>query len=193
MLAAMAMLAGDSSATEGEGRDLQSPSPSPVKRKKTAAKGRGQPTSTPGGSKGRANGGVADSVSHRGSAVASPSASSRNGVPVSDFEGRLLAANADAPKPGQKTGGKVAERRPWLHHPRDKNKNPPGHPDHDPTTLYIPAAAWPDLSPFEEQYVGVFPGRTHPEHTCTQSPTRDSYPCQLATPPTRQHATIVPI
>lgn len=35
---------------------------------------------------------------------------------------------------------------------KDADRNPPGHPDYDPRTLYIPSYAWQKFSPFEKQY-----------------------------------------
>ncbi|KAH9868734.1 hypothetical protein J1614_007806, partial [Plenodomus biglobosus] len=40
----------------------------------------------------------------------------------------------------------------WLAHMQDADRNPFGHPDYDPRTLYIPPAAWGNFSPFEKQY-----------------------------------------
>ena len=44
------------------------------------------------------------------------------------------------------------KRHAWLAHPVDADRNPPGHPDHDPRTLYIPPVNLRALSPFEQQY-----------------------------------------
>lgn len=44
------------------------------------------------------------------------------------------------------------ERYTWLADIRDIDRNPPGHPDYDPRTLYIPPLAWAKFSPFEKQY-----------------------------------------
>lgn len=35
---------------------------------------------------------------------------------------------------------------------KDADGNPPGHPDYDPRTLYIPPSAWNKFTPFEKQY-----------------------------------------
>lgn len=43
-------------------------------------------------------------------------------------------------------------RYPWLASPLDGDRNPPGHPDFDPRTIYIPPLAWTKFSPFEKQY-----------------------------------------
>ncbi|GME33871.1 DNA mismatch repair protein msh6 [Neofusicoccum parvum] len=43
-------------------------------------------------------------------------------------------------------------RYPWLAHVLDADRNPQGHPDYDPRTLYIPPGAWNKFSPFEKQY-----------------------------------------
>ena len=34
----------------------------------------------------------------------------------------------------------------------DADRNPPGHPEYDPRTVYIPPLAWSKFSPFEKQY-----------------------------------------
>lgn len=57
------------------------------------------------------------------------------------------------PKPKAKVHTKEPEDRyPWLANLKDINKNPPGHPDFDPTSIYIPPAAWNRFSAFEKQY-----------------------------------------
>lgn len=43
-------------------------------------------------------------------------------------------------------------RYPWLAKINDADRNPPGHPDYDPRTVYIPPLAWERFSPFEKQY-----------------------------------------
>jgi DNA mismatch repair protein MSH6 len=45
-----------------------------------------------------------------------------------------------------------AARYTWLADIRDIDRHPPGHPDYDPRTLYIPPLAWSKFSPFEKQY-----------------------------------------
>lgn len=42
------------------------------------------------------------------------------------------------------------QRHRWLAEPVDANRNPPGHPDYDPSTLYVPTSV--RFSPFEQQY-----------------------------------------
>ena len=44
------------------------------------------------------------------------------------------------------------QRYPWLATITDADRNPPGHPDYDPRTVYIPPMAWAKFSPFEKQY-----------------------------------------
>ncbi|KAJ5225244.1 DNA mismatch repair protein msh6 [Penicillium chermesinum] len=44
------------------------------------------------------------------------------------------------------------KRYPWLASIKDIDGNPPGHPDYDPRTIYIPPLAWSKFSPFEKQY-----------------------------------------
>ncbi|KAI9052033.1 hypothetical protein LZ554_004287 [Drepanopeziza brunnea f. sp. 'monogermtubi'] len=43
-------------------------------------------------------------------------------------------------------------RYPWLANLQDMDRNPIGHPDYDPRTVYIPPGAWAKFSPFETQY-----------------------------------------
>lgn len=51
----------------------------------------------------------------------------------------------------EKACDKDPERRHrWLAEPLDGNRNPPGHPDFDPSTLYVPPSQ--KFSPFEQQY-----------------------------------------
>ncbi|KAI9889287.1 MAG: DNA mismatch repair protein msh6 [Vezdaea aestivalis] len=47
---------------------------------------------------------------------------------------------------------KPEDRYSWLANLRDADRNPPGHPDYDPRTVYIPPQAWGKFSPFEKQY-----------------------------------------
>ncbi|MCJ1470515.1 DNA mismatch repair protein msh6 [Pseudocyphellaria aurata] len=44
------------------------------------------------------------------------------------------------------------QRYAWLAAITDADRNPPGHPDYDPRTVYIPPLAWTKFSPFEKQY-----------------------------------------
>ena len=44
------------------------------------------------------------------------------------------------------------KRYPWLAKIQDIDRNPPGHPDYDPRTIYIPPNAFAIFSPFEKQY-----------------------------------------
>ena len=44
------------------------------------------------------------------------------------------------------------KRHPWLAEPVDADRNPPGHPDYDHRTLYIPPHSFSKLSAFEQQY-----------------------------------------
>lgn len=44
------------------------------------------------------------------------------------------------------------DRYPWLATITDADRNPPGHPDYDPRTVYIPPLAWSNFRPFEKQY-----------------------------------------
>ena len=44
------------------------------------------------------------------------------------------------------------QRYPWLANLTDADRNPPGHPDYDPRTVYIPPLAWNHFTAFEKQY-----------------------------------------
>src|SRR4051794_5147125 len=44
------------------------------------------------------------------------------------------------------------KRYTWLANITDADRNPPGHPDYDPRTIFIPPLAWRGFSPFEKQY-----------------------------------------
>lgn len=44
------------------------------------------------------------------------------------------------------------DRYPWLADIQDIERHPPGHPDYDARTLYIPPLAWAKFTPFEKQY-----------------------------------------
>jgi DNA mismatch repair protein MSH6 len=44
------------------------------------------------------------------------------------------------------------KRHAWLVDIQDMDRNPIGHPDYDPRTLYVPPHAFRDFSPFERQY-----------------------------------------
>eukprot|EP00177_Eucheuma_denticulatum_P006548 GFKZ01011920.1.p1 GENE.GFKZ01011920.1~~GFKZ01011920.1.p1 ORF type:complete len:1302 (+),score=180.29 GFKZ01011920.1:420-3908(+) len=71
-----------------------------------------------------------------------------------------LGALDNAPAVGQEVGG-WCERHPWSVKVRDAKKRPPGHPDYDKTTLYVPPSAFSGnasgskggaLSPFQKQF-----------------------------------------
>jgi DNA mismatch repair protein MSH6 len=60
-------------------------------------------------------------------------------------------SNKKAPK--EKAHKSEPEKRyPWLANIQDIDRNPPGHPDYDPRTIYIPPNAFANFSPFEKQY-----------------------------------------
>ncbi|KAK0648722.1 muts domain V-domain-containing protein [Cercophora newfieldiana] len=63
---------------------------------------------------------------------------------------------SSAPKAKTKAHTKEPEvRHAWLANPLDGNKNPPGHPDFDPTSIFVPPHAFNDFSAFEKQYWGI--------------------------------------
>jgi DNA mismatch repair protein MSH6 len=56
-------------------------------------------------------------------------------------------------KPKEKAHKSEPEiRHPWLANIMDMDRNPIGHPDYDPRTLYVPPNAWSKFSAFETQY-----------------------------------------
>ncbi|KAJ9640182.1 DNA mismatch repair protein msh6 [Knufia peltigerae] len=67
---------------------------------------------------------------------------------------QLRPSNIPSKKPGKQKAHMTEpeQRHAWLEDVRDMDRNPPGHPDYDPRTLYIPPMAWAKFSPFEKQY-----------------------------------------
>ncbi|KAI9789807.1 MAG: DNA mismatch repair protein msh6 [Piccolia ochrophora] len=72
-----------------------------------------------------------------------------------------FSARAKTPKQATTNGKKFKEkahttepeqRYPWLAKITDADRNPPGHPEYDPRTVYIPPFAWSKFSAFEKQY-----------------------------------------
>lgn len=60
---------------------------------------------------------------------------------------------SSGPKPKPKPHTREPEERyPWLANILDGNKNPPGHPEFDPSSIYIPPHAEKSFSAFEKQY-----------------------------------------
>ena len=64
--------------------------------------------------------------------------------PLTDSNGNKVKPKAHSTKP--------EERYEWLANLQDADRNPVGHPNHDPRTVYIPPKAWANFSPFETQY-----------------------------------------
>jgi DNA mismatch repair protein MSH6 len=63
------------------------------------------------------------------------------------------SASDSKPKPKAKAHTtEPSERYSWLANITDMDGNPPGHPEYDPRTIYIPPRAWNKFSPFEKQY-----------------------------------------
>jgi DNA mismatch repair protein MSH6 len=81
-------------------------------------------------------------------------------APSSQAEARTPRPRpADTPARNSKSSAKhnVMTKTPearysWLANIVDADRNPPGHPDYDPRTIYIPPLAWNNFSPFEKQY-----------------------------------------
>ncbi|KAJ5175225.1 DNA mismatch repair protein msh6 [Penicillium canariense] len=68
---------------------------------------------------------------------------------------RVVQSTTKAPSSTKKEKAHVRdpeERYPWLAKVKDIDGNPPGHPDYDPRTIYVPPLAWSKFSPFEKQY-----------------------------------------
>ncbi|KAF2218940.1 DNA mismatch repair protein Msh6 [Elsinoe ampelina] len=76
--------------------------------------------------------------------------------PIASSQGEIRRAPAKTQKSSnKKQKAHVTEpdqRYPWLANVLDADRNPPGHPDYDPRTIYIPPGAWQKFSPFETQY-----------------------------------------
>ncbi|KAK0113572.1 DNA mismatch repair protein msh6 [Cadophora gregata f. sp. sojae] len=65
----------------------------------------------------------------------------------------LKTPQSNKKKPKEKACKSEPEHRyPWLANLQDIDRNPIGHPDYDPRTVYIPPGAWVKFSPFEKQY-----------------------------------------
>jgi DNA mismatch repair protein MSH6 len=64
------------------------------------------------------------------------------------------AAKKTAKKPAKQrpSASEPDTRYPWLADIQDADRHPPGHPEYDPRTIYIPPLAWTKFSPFEKQY-----------------------------------------
>ena len=67
-----------------------------------------------------------------------------NVIPRQSANGKKWKEKAHTSEPEQ--------RYPWLATIMDADRNPAGHPDYDPRTVYIPPLAWTKFSPFEKQY-----------------------------------------
>ncbi|KAH8816378.1 muts domain V-domain-containing protein [Xylogone sp. PMI_703] len=62
-------------------------------------------------------------------------------------------AKSNKPKSKEKAHKSEPEQRyPWLANLADIDRNPVGHPDYDPRTVYVPPMAWSNFSAFEKQY-----------------------------------------
>lgn len=69
-------------------------------------------------------------------------------------EQKPTAKKSESSKPKkQKAHATEPEKRyTWLANVLDADRNPPGHPDYDPRTIYVPPGAFNNFSPFEKQY-----------------------------------------
>ncbi|KAK0611650.1 muts domain V-domain-containing protein [Immersiella caudata] len=79
-----------------------------------------------------------------------------------NIQPRDPASTAPKPKKTSAPKGKVKAhtkepegRHEWLANILDGNKNPPGHPDFDPTSIFVPPHAFNNFSAFEKQYWGI--------------------------------------
>ncbi|KAI0126282.1 muts domain V [Xylariales sp. AK1849] len=62
------------------------------------------------------------------------------------------AASKGAAARGKAHTREPEDRYPWLAKITDINRQPPGHPDYDPSSVYVPPNAWNKFSAFEKQY-----------------------------------------
>ncbi|KAK8103403.1 DNA mismatch repair protein msh6 [Apiospora kogelbergensis] len=74
-----------------------------------------------------------------------------NVTPVQLREANTPAAQAAVAR-GKAHTREPEQRYTWLAKMADINRNAPGHPDYDPSTVYVPPTAWAKFSPFERQY-----------------------------------------
>lgn len=66
--------------------------------------------------------------------------------------GSSFLTAAEQREQGKKNEKKAAEDPyAFLAEVQDKERRKPGDPNYDPRTLYIPAKAWKDFTPFEKQ------------------------------------------
>ena len=125
----------------------------PTKRKRSAPKQSSKSSSPPAAA-------AAELSDHDDLMGDLPSASTaRQWTYDPENPGRILVKPIEAPKSTSSKATKQKayktepeKRHAWLAHPVDADRNPPGHPDHDPRTLYIPPVNLRALSPFEQQY-----------------------------------------
>ena len=80
-----------------------------------------------------------------------------NLAPLQDRSANIPSKKAGSKDTKKKEKEKASKTDPekrhaWLEDERDMDRNPIGHPDYDPRTLYVPPHAWRDFSPFEKQY-----------------------------------------
>ncbi|KUJ18974.1 DNA mismatch repair protein Msh6 [Mollisia scopiformis] len=77
-----------------------------------------------------------------------------NTAPLQPRSANISKTPASNKKPIKEKACKTEpeKRYPWLASLQDMDRNPIGHPDYDPRTLYIPPNAWAKFSPFEKQY-----------------------------------------
>jgi DNA mismatch repair protein MSH6 len=73
--------------------------------------------------------------------------------PQAHIQDRRVKSSSSISKAKPKAHTSEPEQRyPWLAKLVDADRNPPGHPDYDPRTVYIPPLAWTKFSAFEKQY-----------------------------------------
>lgn len=78
----------------------------------------------------------------------------QNTQPLQPRSGNAVRKPSDeSKKPKAKAHKSEPDQRyPWLASLMDMDRNPKGHPDYDPRTVYIPPLAWTKFTPFEKQY-----------------------------------------
>ncbi|KAF4626298.1 hypothetical protein G7Y89_g11862 [Cudoniella acicularis] len=76
-----------------------------------------------------------------------------NTEPLKPRSANIPKAPSSAKKVKEKACKSEPEKRyTWLANLQDLDRNPIGHPDYDPRTVYIPPNAFANFSPFEKQY-----------------------------------------
>jgi DNA mismatch repair protein MSH6 len=70
-------------------------------------------------------------------------------------EPKSSAKSSSLPRKEKAHEKEPEKRHDWLQNLKDADKNPIGHPDYDPRTIFVPLYAWKKFSAFEEQYWNI--------------------------------------